>query len=90
MERNAVEHKKEGHKMGAYGIFIMSECGIFLIAFIMAIFVLKKKNTAFEFSSAWYKDMAEQDKKRFWGVIATCAVGTVMILLVPVVFRFIL
>lgn len=85
-----MEHKKEGHKMGAYGIFIMSECGIFLIAFIMAIFVLKKKNTAFEFSSAWYKDMAEQDKKRFWGVIATCAVGTVMILLVPVVFRFIL
>ena len=76
--------------MGAYGIFIISECGIFLIAFIMTILVLKKKNTAFELSFAWYKDMEEQDKKRFWGVIATCAVGSAMILLVPVVFRFIL
>lgn len=37
-------------------------------------------------SMAWYKAMAEEEKKKFWGVIAVSVIGTMMILLVPVVF----
>ncbi len=38
---------------------------------------------------AWYEAMAEEEKKKFWGVIAVTVIGTMMILLVPEVFALI-
>ena len=40
-------------------------------------------------SMAWYEAMAEEEKKKFWGVIAVTVIGTMMILLVPEVFALI-
>ena len=36
----------------------------------------------------WYKNMAEQQKKDFKKVLIVCTVGTIMVLMVPMVFRF--
>ncbi len=38
---------------------------------------------------AWYKNMTEQQKKDFKKVIIVCAAGTVMVLFVPMFFRFV-
>lgn len=37
----------------------------------------------------WYENMTKQQKKDFKKVIIVFATGTVMVLLVPMVFRFI-
>lgn len=37
----------------------------------------------------WYSDMTGPQKKRFWSVIATGVIGTIMVLSVPVVCGFI-
>lgn len=37
----------------------------------------------------WYRDMTRLQKKRFWAVIATGVLGSVVVLLVPVVCGFI-
>ena len=37
----------------------------------------------------WYENMTKLERKQFWVVIATSVVGTILILLVPVVCRFI-
>ena len=38
----------------------------------------------------WYNDMTEQEKRSFQKVIAVCAVGAILILLIPMVCHFIL
>lgn len=38
----------------------------------------------------WYNDMTEQQKRNFKKVIAVCVVGAVLILLIPMIWKFIL
>lgn len=38
----------------------------------------------------WYNDMSEQEKRSFQKVIAVCVVGTILILLIRIVFHTIL
>lgn len=38
----------------------------------------------------WYNDMTEQQKQSFQKVIVVCIVGTILILLIPVVMHFFL
>lgn len=38
---------------------------------------------------AWYKNMTEQQKKDFKKIIAVCAVGAIVVLLVPMCFHFV-
>ncbi len=38
----------------------------------------------------WYNDMTEQQKQSFKKVIAVCAVGAILILFIPVIWKFIL
>ena len=35
----------------------------------------------------WYNDMSEQEKRSFQKVIAVCVVGSILILIVPMVFH---
>lgn len=37
----------------------------------------------------WYNQMADGQKKDFKKVIAVCTAGTILVLLVPMVFRWI-
>ena len=37
----------------------------------------------------WYENMTKLERKQFWTVTVTCAAGSVLILLVPVICRFI-
>lgn len=36
----------------------------------------------------WYNDMTEQQKRNFKKVIAVCVVGAVLILLIPMIWKF--
>ena len=38
----------------------------------------------------WYNNMTEQQKRNFKKVIAVCVVGAVLILLIPMIWKFIL
>ena len=38
----------------------------------------------------WYNDMTEQQKRNFKKVIAVCVVGAILILLIPMICKFIL
>lgn len=38
----------------------------------------------------WYNDMTEQQKRNFKKVIVVCVVGAVLILLIPMIWKFIL
>lgn len=38
----------------------------------------------------WYSDITEQEKRSFNKVIAVCVVGTILILLIPMIWHFIL
>ncbi len=38
----------------------------------------------------WYNDMTEQQKRNFKKVIAVCVVGAILILLIPMIWKFIL
>lgn len=37
----------------------------------------------------WYEKLTEQERKQFWTVIGVSGVGSVLILLVPVICRFV-
>lgn len=37
----------------------------------------------------WHNNMSEQQKRNFQKVIAICAVGVILILLIPIVLHFI-
>ena len=38
----------------------------------------------------WYNDMTEQQKRNFRKVIAVCVVGAILILLIPMIWKFVL
>lgn len=38
----------------------------------------------------WYNDMTEQQKQSFKKVIAICIIGAILILLIPMIWKFIL
>ena len=38
----------------------------------------------------WYNNMTEQQKRNFKKVIAVCVVGAILILLIPMIWKFIL
>ena len=38
----------------------------------------------------WYNDMTEQQKRKFKKVIVVCVVGAILILLIPMIWKFIL
>lgn len=38
----------------------------------------------------WYDDMTEQQKRSIKKVIAVCVVGAILILLIPMIWKFIL
>lgn len=38
----------------------------------------------------WYNDMNKQQKRSFNKVIAVCVVGTILILLIPMIWKLIL
>lgn len=38
----------------------------------------------------WYNNMNEQEKNNFNKVIVVCVIGTILILLIPVVMHFVL
>ncbi len=38
----------------------------------------------------WYNDMTEQQKRNFKKVIAVCVVGAILILLIPMIWKFVL
>ncbi len=56
---------------------------IFVFLCVMAVFAVRKKGIVQKDS------MTDEEKKKFLGVIAVTVIGTVMILLVPVVFALI-
>ncbi len=37
----------------------------------------------------WYENMPESEKKQFWTVVAVSGIGSILILLVPVICRFV-
>ncbi len=62
---------------------------IFVFLCVMAVFAVRKKGIVQKDSMTWYDSMTDEEKKKFLGVIAVTVIGTVMILLVPVVFALI-
>ena len=38
----------------------------------------------------WYNNMTEQQKRNFKKVIAVCVVGAILILLIPMIWKFVL
>lgn len=50
---------------------------------------IKERNLRRAYFMKWYQDITNEDKRKFWEVIAVTIIGTIMILLVPVVFRMI-
>ncbi len=35
----------------------------------------------------WYQQLSKQQRRQFWTVCLTCAMGAVLVLMVPAIFR---